>query len=202
MNIASVPVLFVTAEASYHAVYDHCTVAFLRQAGVEERRILREETGTDTLSSARACARLLRERGFSRVAVAQETRLRIRELEFTGKEWQNVRTAMNKARKLGITAQWYRYRDMPPHLRLQLDEVSEEWASRKRVPEMGFTLGGLDELMDPNVVCCLALDGEAGVVSVLRALLAELDLTVGLTGHTRIGQIGPELLAREGEPPG
>ena len=35
MNIASVPVLFVTAEASYHAVYDHCTVAFLRQAGVE-----------------------------------------------------------------------------------------------------------------------------------------------------------------------
>ncbi len=48
----------------------------------------------------------------------------------------------------------------------------------------------------------LALGGEAGVVSVLRALLAELDLTVGLTGHTRIGQIGPELLAREGETPG
>lgn len=29
------PVLLVTAEASYHAVYDHCTVAFLRQAGVK-----------------------------------------------------------------------------------------------------------------------------------------------------------------------
>ena len=26
--------LFVTAEASYHAVYDYCTVAFLRQGGV------------------------------------------------------------------------------------------------------------------------------------------------------------------------
>jgi pimeloyl-ACP methyl ester carboxylesterase len=35
VNLARVPVLFVTAEASYHAVYDHCTVAFLRQAGVE-----------------------------------------------------------------------------------------------------------------------------------------------------------------------
>lgn len=35
VNIAQVPVLFVTAEASYHAVYDHCTVAYLRQAGVE-----------------------------------------------------------------------------------------------------------------------------------------------------------------------
>jgi pimeloyl-ACP methyl ester carboxylesterase len=35
VNLASVRVLFVTAEASYHAVYDHCTVAYLRQAGVE-----------------------------------------------------------------------------------------------------------------------------------------------------------------------
>jgi pimeloyl-ACP methyl ester carboxylesterase len=35
VNIAEVPVLFVTAEASYHAVYDYCTVAYLRQAGVE-----------------------------------------------------------------------------------------------------------------------------------------------------------------------
>lgn len=34
-NIAEVPVLFVTSEASYHAVYDYCSVAFLRQAGVQ-----------------------------------------------------------------------------------------------------------------------------------------------------------------------
>jgi pimeloyl-ACP methyl ester carboxylesterase len=33
-KIKEIPVLLVTAEASYHAVYDHCTVAFLRQAGV------------------------------------------------------------------------------------------------------------------------------------------------------------------------
>lgn len=48
----------------------------------------------------------------------------------------------------------------------------------------------------------LALGGETGVLSVLRAMLAELDLTVGLTGHTRVAQLGPELLAREGETPG
>ena len=48
----------------------------------------------------------------------------------------------------------------------------------------------------------LALGGEAGVVAVLRALLAELDLTVGLSGQTRIADLGPELLAREGEAPG
>jgi pimeloyl-ACP methyl ester carboxylesterase len=33
-NLASVPVLVVTAEASYHSVYDHCTVKYLSQAGV------------------------------------------------------------------------------------------------------------------------------------------------------------------------
>lgn len=35
VNLAEVPVMFVTAEASYHAMYDHCTVACLRQAGVD-----------------------------------------------------------------------------------------------------------------------------------------------------------------------
>lgn len=34
-NISRVPVLLMTSEASYHAVYDHCTVAYLRQAGVQ-----------------------------------------------------------------------------------------------------------------------------------------------------------------------
>ena len=29
-----IPVLVVTSEASYHASYDHCTVKYLRQAGV------------------------------------------------------------------------------------------------------------------------------------------------------------------------
>jgi L-lactate dehydrogenase (cytochrome) len=42
----------------------------------------------------------------------------------------------------------------------------------------------------------LALDGEAGVLSVLRAALAELDLTIGLSGYTRPGDLGPELLVR------
>ena len=35
VNLAGLPILIVTAEASYHAPYDHCTSHFLRQAGVE-----------------------------------------------------------------------------------------------------------------------------------------------------------------------
>ena len=35
VNLAGIPILIVTAEASYHAPYDHLTSQFLRQAGVE-----------------------------------------------------------------------------------------------------------------------------------------------------------------------
>ena len=34
VNLKDIPVLVVTSEASYHASYDHCTVKYLRQAGV------------------------------------------------------------------------------------------------------------------------------------------------------------------------
>ena len=33
-NLRGIPILIVTGEASYHAPYDHCTAAFLEQAGV------------------------------------------------------------------------------------------------------------------------------------------------------------------------
>jgi lactate 2-monooxygenase len=58
-----------------------------------------------------------------------------------------------------------------------------------------------------NAVCLgrpyvwgLALDGQAGVEHVLRCLLAELDLTVALSGYTDVSQIGPSALMRAPEP--
>jgi isopentenyl diphosphate isomerase/L-lactate dehydrogenase-like FMN-dependent dehydrogenase len=44
----------------------------------------------------------------------------------------------------------------------------------------------------------LAVDGEAGVLAVLRGMLAELDLTIGLAGHTSPGQLDAGVLVREG----
>ena len=38
-NLAKIPVLIVTSEASYHAPYDDCTVAYLTQAGVPVRHV-------------------------------------------------------------------------------------------------------------------------------------------------------------------
>lgn len=109
---------------------------------------------------------MLQGRGFRRVAVAQETRLAVRSLEFKGKDWQNVRTALNRADKTGVRAVWGRYAEFSPALRAQLSEVSEEWAAQKSVPEMGFTLGGIDELVDPEVLCCVAVDAEGQVQGV------------------------------------
>ncbi len=43
----------------------------------------------------------------------------------------------------------------------------------------------------------LALGGEQGVETVLRMLLAELDLTMALSGHTRPGELGPGVLVRD-----
>jgi hypothetical protein len=45
VNLAQIPVLTVTSEASYHAMYDHCTVDYLIQAGVEVEHLKLGEEG-------------------------------------------------------------------------------------------------------------------------------------------------------------
>src|SRR5262249_17271171 len=41
VHLQRMPILVVQSEASYHAAYDHCTVAYLQQAGVTSLRYLR-----------------------------------------------------------------------------------------------------------------------------------------------------------------
>ena len=45
INLQQVPTLILQAEASYHAGYDHCSVRFLKQAGVNVDFIKLEEVG-------------------------------------------------------------------------------------------------------------------------------------------------------------
>ena len=59
-----------------------------------------------------------------------------------------------------------------------------------------LALGARAVLLGRPYVYGLALDGEAGVRAVLRALLAEFDLTLALSGISRIDQLSPELLQR------
>jgi lysylphosphatidylglycerol synthetase-like protein (DUF2156 family) len=106
---------------------------------------------------------LLRDLGFRRARVAEETLLQPGSIEFKGKEWQGVRTALNKARKLSVEARWSTYAELTGTLRTQVHEISEEWVSEKTLPEMGFTLGGMEELKDDSVVLCLAVDSAGKV---------------------------------------
>jgi L-lactate dehydrogenase (cytochrome) len=60
-----------------------------------------------------------------------------------------------------------------------------------------LALGARAVLIGRPWVWGLAVGGEQGVRHVVRGLLAELDLTLALSGHTGFGQVGPDALVRE-----
>ncbi|MFI6846971.1 rhomboid family intramembrane serine protease [Kitasatospora sp. NPDC050467] len=101
--------------------------------------------------------------GWRSLQVAEDTVVALPGLAFTGRKWQDIRTALNKAGKQGITAEWWSYHDAPLALRDQIRSISEEWVSEKGLPEMGFTLGGLEELDDPAVRLLIAVDADRTV---------------------------------------
>jgi lysylphosphatidylglycerol synthetase-like protein (DUF2156 family) len=104
--------------------------------------------------------------GWGAVQVAQETVLRLDEVSFRGKKFQDIRTALNRASKAGIRAEWTTFAQAPLAVQAQIEAISEEWVADKNVPEMGFTLGSLDELDDPEVRCLLAIDADHTVHAV------------------------------------
>ncbi|MFF7636581.1 bifunctional lysylphosphatidylglycerol flippase/synthetase MprF [Kitasatospora sp. NPDC008050] len=101
--------------------------------------------------------------GWRSLQVAEDTVVPLADLAFTGKKWQDIRTSLNKARKEGITAEWWSWQHAPLAVRDQVRSISEEWVADKGLPEMGFTLGGLDELADPAVRILIAIDQDRTV---------------------------------------
>jgi lactate 2-monooxygenase len=58
-------------------------------------------------------------------------------------------------------------------------------------------LGAVAVLLGRPYMWGLAIGGEQGVLGVLRSVLAELDLTLGLTGHTRPDELDSDILVSE-----
>jgi phosphatidylglycerol lysyltransferase len=104
--------------------------------------------------------------GWRTVQVAEEAVLTLGDLAFTGKRWQNVRTAFNNARKLGIDAEWCRFSEAPAVITDQVRVISQEWMTAKGVPEMEFTLGRIAELADNEVKILIAVDHDRTVHAV------------------------------------
>ncbi|OMG37004.1 bifunctional lysylphosphatidylglycerol flippase/synthetase MprF [Actinomyces naeslundii] len=120
--------------------------------------------------------------GWTILQVAEEAVLDLPDLAFRGKAYQDVRTALNHARKEGIEAVWTTFRDCPAGRRDQIRAISQAWASDKPLPEMGFTLGGLAELDDSETRLLLAVDADGTVQGVTSWLPVYRDgRIVGLT---------------------
>ena len=120
--------------------------------------------------------------GWTIMQVAEESVLDLPDLAFRGKAYQDVRTALNHAKKEGVEAVWTSFRDCPAGRRDQIRAISQAWASDKPLPEMGFTLGGLAELDDAETRLLLAVDAEGTVQGVTSWLPVYRDgRVIGLT---------------------
>ena len=95
--------------------------------------------------------------GWQHTSVGEETLVRTTGLELTGKPWQKVRQALNRGIKEGMTTVWTTWDELPLATVAEIRAISEEWVAEKELPEMGFTLGGMDELKDPDVRLMLAV---------------------------------------------
>ncbi|WP_166647022.1 phosphatidylglycerol lysyltransferase domain-containing protein [Prosthecobacter fusiformis] len=88
---------------------------------------------------------LYEEAGFVTVKVGEDARLETADFKLEGGKFQNLRTARNKARKNGLTYQWYDARPAPDHgLEAQLQLLSQDWLENKHGGEMTFDLGSFD----------------------------------------------------------
>ncbi|MEO6943806.1 MAG: phosphatidylglycerol lysyltransferase domain-containing protein, partial [Lacisediminihabitans sp.] len=95
--------------------------------------------------------------GWATMVVGEETIVRPKGWSMQGKAWQDVRSSINRASRLGVRAEWTSYRALPLAAVTQIESISESWVAEKNLPELGFTLGGLDELSDPDVALLLAI---------------------------------------------
>lgn len=108
----------------------------------------------------------LASQGWHSLAVGTEMVVDPNQWHTTGKRWQDVRTAINKAKREGITDVMTTYREAPFNVQVQIRDIAEQWVGEKALPEMKFTLGGLEELGDPRVRLLYAVDAEGTVIGV------------------------------------
>jgi lysylphosphatidylglycerol synthetase-like protein (DUF2156 family) len=104
--------------------------------------------------------------GWQSVSVGEETLMHPQTFDMQGKPWQKVRQAHNRGVKERISTLWTTWGELAPIQQNQIVALSEQWVSEKELPEMGFTLGGMAELKDPEVRLYLAYDPQGDLQAV------------------------------------
>lgn len=105
-----------------------------------------------------ATRQALLSQGWSSIQVGSEMVVDPRIWQTKGKKWQAIRTAINKANREGIRDVYASFNDSPRDIQSQIIDISDQWANLKSLPEMKFTLGGVDELRDRRVMLLYAID--------------------------------------------
>lgn len=113
-----------------------------------------------------ATALALRGWGFSEMTVAEEAVIHPQTWSMAGKSGEKVRQPFNRMTREGVRAEWTAWAELTPRHNLQIHRISEEWISERSLPEMGFTLGSLGEMKDPEVRLMVAIDQEDRVLGV------------------------------------
>lgn len=113
--------------------------------------------------SASDAARAALPEGWRSLVVADDSIVDLEGLQFTGKRWNNVRTAINKAAREGVTFRMTHLKDETWGVQAQVRAISEMWVGDKGLPEMGFTLGSLTEAADPEVRMALAISSDGDI---------------------------------------
>src|SRR5699024_8129607 len=108
--------------------------------------------------------------GWRVLQIAEDTIMDLPDLAFTGKKWQNVRSALNKAGKRGMEFAVGHLSAQPPAVLAQVREISEQWVGEKQLPEMGLTLGTVEGALDDATLVALATDPAGTVQGVLSWL--------------------------------
>lgn len=101
--------------------------------------------------------------GYDALQIGEEAIISLPPLEFRGREWQDVRTSINRAGRADLTFRMFEGGTIPAQIRKQLFEISDEWNARHELPPMGFTLGTTEDVDDPNINVGVAFDASMRV---------------------------------------
>ncbi len=104
--------------------------------------------------------------GWSTMVVAEETVVHPATFSTQGRSWQDVRSSINRAERLGVRTIWTTWSKLSIAHIAQIEAISESWVADKKLPELGFTLGGIDELRDPDVAVLIAVGEDDAVEAV------------------------------------
>ena len=101
--------------------------------------------------------------GFLLLKIGEEAILELGALDFKGRKWQNMRTALNRARKSGVEFHLLEGGHIPADLEVQMRDLELDWQQKQMLPPLQFTQGRVEDTRDPAVEVAVAIDADGRI---------------------------------------